>query len=603
MKTLSDQFCVIDIETKGLSARPERFVFGCLYGKNGSDKKIFHTHSEMVKYLLSKSNPYKYIFAHNGEFDFTILFDNLIRNFDNSSLFVGSTFIKSKSNNIPLNSTVRQIVKNPCPKKQFCNSLTVLKTSVYDLGKNLGIEKMELADKFKDWKEGDGEIEVNHKDIEYCFRDCEIVYHFLTKMYEKVGKIKFTVASCAMEIFTKQFLKFKLQKNENNEIFRESYYGGRVECFRFGKIIPIYKYDVNSLYPFVCTRMVFPHFAKLRKGRNLSLLYFKNYILKNYEGCANVTIEHEENFVGVLPYRKKFEIIFPYGVFTATYNFNELRAALETGLIRIKKVHYYVFAPKFDFKELKEYMLHFYKEKCTQIGAEYVLTKFLLNGLTGKFGQKEYGQKTYYETTEEITRAINDLPEGTKYKELHFSEDRDDWFLEVFRKEKPKKIQWNIPTISSYITSEARAYMLKFLVANEKSICYTDTDSLVLTKPLDKKYISDSILGLFKKEHDSEIEIIGNKHYKSVVKGKKVTHIKGVGRNYKFKKIKSGIHKGKDGYHFNRMIRTKEGLKQDKDAGVFLEVVKHMANDYTKRKVVNNKTKTIKLTKHDKQNT
>ena len=128
-------FCVIDIETKGLSARPESFVFGCLFSKdeNGQEyKKVFMTRVEMVNFLLSNKNPYKYIFAHNGEFDFTCLFDNIILNLDRSALFVGSTFIQAKKD-----------------KKIFCNSLPVLKSSVKELGKNLGLEKMELDNKFK----------------------------------------------------------------------------------------------------------------------------------------------------------------------------------------------------------------------------------------------------------------------------------------------------------------------------------------------------------------------------------------------------------------------------------------------------------------------
>lgn len=577
MKDINN-FCVIDIETKGLSARPESFSLGCIYGNNGKFKKYFTDRQEMVKFLFSNKNPFKYIFAHNGEFDFTILFDNIILHLDNSALFVGSTFVKAKKDG-----------------KHFCNSLTILKSSVSELGKNLGIEKMDLADKFKNWKEGDGEIQITAYDIEYCFRDCEIIYHFLEKMFEKVGKIKFTVASCAMEIFTKQYLKRELKKNPLNELFRESYYGGRVECFRFGLIKPIYKYDVNSIYPFVCTRMVFPDFNKIKKGKNNGLLYFSNYIIKNYEGCANVTIEHKENFVGVLPFRRKFEIIFPYGVFTATYNFNELRYALSTGLIRIKKVNYYVYASRIQFTELRQYMLDFYRLKNETTGAEKLLNKFLMNALSGKFGQKDYGQKTYFKTTAEAFEFRDTLSDKTKVIFHHFSEDREDLMVEVFHDRKSKKVNWNIPTISSYITSEARILMLPHFLKNEKTICYTDTDSLVLTRPLDKKYISETILGFFKKEDDTEIDIIGNKHYKSVVAGKKVTHIKGVGRNYKVKKIKEGIHKGKKGFHFNRMIRTKEGLSQNKHAGMFLEVTKHMANDYTKRIVKNNKTVTLKI--------
>lgn len=565
MKT---KFCVIDIETKGLSARPESFVFGCVYADNF--RKVFFDRKDFVNWLLSNQNPYKYIFAHNAEFDFTVLFDNIILNLDSACLFVGSTFVQAKKRG-----------------KVFCNSLPILKSSVKELGKNIGILKGETPKEYTEWKPGNKEIKVTPAHIEYCYKDCEIVFEFLKKVFSHTGRIKFTIASCAMNVFTNNFLKRKLKLNPNNEKFRNSYYGGRVECFRFGRIKPCYKYDVNSLYPFVCTRMFFPDFNKVKKGRNNNTKYFSSYILYNFEGCVNVSIEHKKNFVGTLPYRRDTEIIFPYGVYSAWYNFNELRAAVNTGLVRIVKVHEYYYAPKIFFSELSEYMLYFYKQKNNTEGAEKMINKFFLNALTGKFGQKRYGKKEYFKNIVEASKVIDKLNDKTKYQLHHFSEEREDCFLEIFSEQKERKINWNIPAISSYITSEARVYMLQFYLKYQKNLLYTDTDSLVLNKPLDHKFISETILGMFKKEHDTEIEIIGNKHYYSKVKGEKVVHIKGVGKNYK--------QRGKN-YSFKRMIRTKESLRQNTHAGMFVEVVKHIAPDYTKRKVnKNNYTSTLKL--------
>lgn len=559
-----NNFCVIDIETRGLSARPESFVFGCIYAKNF--EKTFFKREEMVNFLLSYKNPFKYIFAHNAEFDFTILFDNIILNLDNAALFVGSTFIQAKKN-----------------KKIFGNSLPILKSSVKELGKHLGLEKMELDNKFKD---GDKDIKVTEKDIEYCFRDCEIVFIYLEKVFTLTGKIKPTIASCSMEIFKKQFLVRKLNRNPLNENFRNSYYGGRVECFRFGKIKPIYKYDINSLYPFVCTNMCFPDFNRLKRGRKNNILYFEKYILQNYEGVAHVTVEHKKNFVGVLPFRRKTEIIFPYGIFSAWYNFNELRFAISTGLVKIKTLKAYNYAPRIQFTELREYMLNFFRLKNETNGAEKLINKFLLNALTGKFAQKNYGSKIYFSTSKEAAIFLRTLPPDTKIIPHHFSEERDDLFIEVFKKERERKINWNIPTISSYITSAARLVMLPFFLDNYKNLVYTDTDSLVMTKPLDKKFISETGLGMFKKEHETEIDVIGNKHYQTKIDGKNVYHIKGVSKNFK--------RKGKY-FSFNKMIKTKESITRNIHAGMFVEVVKHIAKDYTKREVNNSLTKTLKI--------
>ncbi len=581
-------FCVIDIETRGLSARPEAFVFAVMYAHNFH--KVFYDRLEMCEFLLSRANPYKYIFAHNGEFDFTILFDNIILNLDRSALFVGSTFIQAKKKG-----------------KIFSNSLTILKTSVNELGKNLGLPKGILDEKFI---RGDKNIIVNQSDIDYCTRDCEIVFHYLDKTFSYTKKIKPTVASCAMEIFRKEFLVRKFIKNPLNEKFRQSYYGGRVECFRFGKINPCYKYDINSLYPKVCTDMLFPDFNKMKQGKQCTIAHFEKFILNNYEGCVYVTVEHQKNFVGVLPFRKTTEIIFPYGLFSAWYNFNELRFALKTGLVKIKKIKEYVYAPPIIFTELKEYMLHFYKLKNETTGAEKLLNKFFLNALTGKFAQKDYGRKTYFDAAsrQDMFDTIECLPEGCEYEIHHFSVERKDHFLEVFDKKRSDKITWNIPTISSYITSEARLVMLPFFLKYQKHLLYTDTDSLVMDIPLDEKYISETVLGKFKKEHDTEIEIIGNKHYNSKVDGKRVHHIKGVSKRYKNLTLKQANafykkegkdridKKGKSKFmSFHKMTKTKESISRKIHAGMFVEVVKHMSNDYSKRVVKNNKTQTLKL--------
>jgi len=558
-------FCVIDTETRGLSARPESFVFGVVYAHNFH--KVFYNREEMGMWLKSKANPYKYIFGHNAEYDFTVLYDNIILNLDNSALFVGSTFVQAKSNG-----------------KVFSNSLTILKSSVEQLGKAMGMEKGILDDKFK---RGDKDIIVTEDDIKYCTRDCEIIYVYLEKVFGYTNKIKPTVASCSMEIFRKEFLVRTFTKNPLNEKFRPSYYGGRVECFRFGKINPCYKYDINSLYPAVCTKMVFPDFNKLKQGKkNMPINHFEKYILQNYEGCAFVTVEHKPNFVGVLPFRRNSEIVFPCGIFSAWYNFNELRFALSTGLVKIKKLKEFVFAPKMVFTELREYMLHFYKLKNDSEGAEKLLNKFFLNSLTGKFAQKEYGQKTYFQNSKDAFEFINTLYSGERIELHHFSEERDDMFVEVFDERRSKKITWNIPTISSYITSEARITMLPFFLKYKNNLLYTDTDSLVLDCPLDKKFISDSVLGMFKKEDDSEIDIKGNKHYSSKVNKETVYHIKGVSKNFK--------RRGKN-FRFKKMIKTKESINRQIDTGVFVEVVKHLSSDYSKRTVKNNKTQILKL--------
>src|SRR4029078_922431 len=138
---MNNNFCVLDIETTGLSARPESFVLGCIYANNGLLKKSFIDREEMIKYIFNQDE-FKYVFAHNAEYDFTGLFDNIFQNLDKEALFVGSMFVKGIKNGII-----------------FMNSLAILKTTVSELGKHYGLEKLILNDKFKNAKPGD-KIEI-----------------------------------------------------------------------------------------------------------------------------------------------------------------------------------------------------------------------------------------------------------------------------------------------------------------------------------------------------------------------------------------------------------------------------------------------------------
>ncbi len=559
----NNNYCVIDIETKGLSARPESFVFACLYSE--SETRTFMTRKGLINYLLL-SKKYGYVFAHNAEFDYTCMFDNIIKYLDNGSVFVGSMFIRAEKNGVV-----------------FLNSLALLKTTVKELGKNLGIEKMELANKFK---EGAKNIKVTQEDIKYCLRDCEIVYKCLEKLFEKTGgKIKNTIASCAMHIFRKDFLKRDFKHNKLNEIFRQSYYGGRVECFRFGKIKPVYKYDINSLYPKVCD-IYFPDPEKIKKGilRNFQSI-FKNNV---YEGCALVTIKHKANHVGGLPLFKEDELIYPNGTWSGWYNFNELRNVIKLKLCKIIEVKEYYFSPRLKIYGLINYMNHFYNLKNNSTGAEKLINKFLLNALTGKFAQKEYGEKYYFETERKAIKYITAHPRQ-KITFHHFSEERNDCILEVFKPIKTPSV-WKIPTLSSYITSAARILMLKFYLNYSENLCYTDTDSLVLDCPLPSKFIDPEKLGMFKKEEDTEIKIKGNKNYESVVDGVRKYNIRGVSKNFKMV--------GKN-YSFLKMIKTKESLRRNINAGVFVEIIKHENKNYTKRIVLGNKN-TLPLVLNEK---
>lgn len=552
---------VFDVETRGLSARPESFIFGCVVGHKVR-KTFFNVH-DFKEFIFSRKNRGKVFFAHNAEYDLTTLFGNIIKELDNKAIFSGGLFIKAKKKNVT-----------------FLNSLAILKSSVKELGKNLGLDKMELDNKFKD---GVGPISVTQEDVNYCFRDCDIIFEYLKKIYSYSGEIKPTVASVAMNIFTKKYLKRHIHIHPLNENFRESYYGGRVECFRMGSV-RANKFDVNSLYPFICTQIKFPDFENLFEKGSVPVKVFLHY-LTNYEGQATVTVKHKKSFVGCLPFRMKDELIYPTGVFSGTWNFNELRTAVNTGLVEIVKVKKFIYGRPKQFSELKKYMLDFFHLKNTTSGADKIIFKFLLNALTGKFAERQKNELIYFPDFETFVEQEKKF-DGKNYEMKPFSKDREDFFIEVEKKiSKTKK--YLIPTVSSYICSGARSYMVPFYIEYRNQLVYTDTDSIVMNGNLSPSFVGEE-LGKFKKEKEIVTYIFGNKHYSTLqADGLKKLYLKGIPKDHKVKKDGS--------YIYNKMTRTKESLRRGIEPGLFFEVPKFLSKEYTKRTVRNNKTNPLNI--------
>lgn len=560
---LKKQFFVIDIETKnGLSPKPDNFIFGVIYGDNFIN--VLYTIDDFYKELSKRKYRAKKVFAHNGEFDYSGIFGNIILNVDNAAIFNGK-FISAKYNNVTL-----------------CDSMNVLPTSVKKLGELLGIEKLDTPEEFL---QGD-DIKVTPLMIEYCKRDCEIVYNSLLNVFEMVGGIRITIASLSMYYFRKDFLKKPLVYNDLNDEFYKSYYGGRTEAFKIGKV-EANVYDINSLYPYVMTKIKFPDFKNLRKYDNINTKYAL-YLIKSKEGLFKGRILHKYNDIGLLPFKciKSGKLLFPIGEFDTCINFIELRFALSSGLVEIISVEYVICSapiksPFIDYihtnyglrlKTENEFLKFFYK--------------LLMNSLYGRFGMKKKYTTTYYDTIP--YDEIFELKRNFEYYELKlFSHKRNDCYL-VTENKKAEKMFFSIPSIASYITSAARMELLKGILSNKESIVYCDTDSVFLEdKP--KEIEIGNELGQWKLEDKKVIEVRGLKNYS--VRGKYGVEIK----------IIKGVNKKSieiNNFHFQveKFYKTKESIRREKETGEKYISEKIITNKYDKR-IVNpdGSTNPIKL--------
>ncbi|GAI16839.1 unnamed protein product, partial [marine sediment metagenome] len=165
---------------------------------------------------------------------------------------------------------------------------------------------------------------------------------------------------------------------------RDSYKGGRVECFYLGELKNdnYYMLDVNSLYPFVMRNNMYPvRYVKIR--HNISRTALNTY-LDNRAACAQVFIETAVPVYAV----RRARCIFPVGRFWTVLTTPELKYALAKG--HIKQVGDCVIYKQASI--FKSYVDKFYamRQDFRSAGtAEYEeLCKKMLNSLYGKFGQK-----------------------------------------------------------------------------------------------------------------------------------------------------------------------------------------------------------------------
>jgi len=558
--SLLNDFFVFDTETRGLSARPESFIFGCIYG-NGF-KKVIYTIKDFKREFKNKRYKGKFVFAHNAEYDLNVIYSNIYL-LDSHAIFNGR-FIRATNGNC-----------------KFGDSMNILLSSVKDIGKMTGLKKLNTPSKFK---KGLKNIKVTENDINYCLRDCEIVYNALLNIFELCGNIRITLAGLSLQLFRSKYQKFDIEHKEKfSKYFFNSYFGGRTECFKIGYVNAV-SYDINSAYPSAMKFLKFPnpkYFKQINKPNKQKFLS----LLKNFEGVAFLRFKVKDNYFGILPYKINYKVLFPIGEFSGWYNFNELRYCIEKKLIDIQYINKVIYSFPMESPFI-EFVNDIFNKKNNSTGLQKYIFKIILNALYGKFSQKIDYEIFYAKDVLKYINFINDkIKKGIKVLIQRFNFERKDGFIMYQIPE--KSITWSIPSFSSYITSFTRIQLLDTLL-NYKNFepVYCDTDSIFFNR--DPKIKSNKELGNWNKESKIISRIDGLKNYVFTDK-KIITH--------RIKGIKKGAKQIKDNtYKFNSLVKTKEGLRRQIPSGTRIKRIKVIKNTYDKRIVLNDgNTKPIKL--------
>jgi len=366
--------------------------------------------------------------------------------------------------------------------------------SVASIGESLGIPKLSI-----DYNNASIE-----ESIEYCKRDVEIIKQAMLAWFKfckdnDLGNFGTTAPKQSFNAFCHRFMHHKIYIHNNAkaiEIERNSYFGGRCECFWYG-CVPcdvVYTLDVNSMYPYVMRDFLYP--AKLLTLRFDVAPEVLREFLKNYLVCAEVLVETD---IPCLPVRENNRLIFPVGRFVTSLSTPEINLAFQFGRIeKVFKVAFYEPQPLF-----KDFVEFFYTKRleAKQEGNKInnMLFKLILNSLYGKFGQKSGAWEIVGETEKEGAGYEEgfDLETGKRitYK----------WFSGVmFEKKEEKESLNSFPAIASHVTANARRLLFNYILqAGFENVYYCDTDSLFVNETgLNrlKTCLSDVHLGFLKLE-------------------------------------------------------------------------------------------------------
>ena len=406
----------------------------------------------------------------------------------------------------------------------FVDSLNWFGDSVKKTGERIGLEKLPI----------DFDTCTDAELSRYCHRDTEIELESFKLFIEflethQISRLRYTMASTAMSAFMFGSVGAKIYIHNNAEAIeleRDSYRGGRCECFFIGEKNNenYYIVDVNSLYPSVMRNNLYP--VKYEKISQKLMVTDIEDRLRSHSVIAKVLIETDEPVYAV----RRERTIFPVGCFWVTLTTPELKYAIAKGhLVKVAECVLYEQADIFT-----KYVNKFYKLRCgfrsklNEFDAE--ICKLLLNSLYGKFGQKA-----------DVWEKIGDCPGERDRVETIFragggrrSEIR--YLLgEIFELVGAEECFNSFPAIAAHVTAYARLKLYELIKqAGQGNYFYCDTDSLIVNRAgLSnlKNRMHNTTLGSIKIEQRTKsLTIRGLKDYsietKEVIKGIRKSAVK-----------------------------------------------------------------------------
>jgi len=482
------------------------------------------------------------IFAHNlGSFDGYFIYKALMSHFECDDV---SMVVDDQNKFVCL-----QILKDGEIIITFKDSYRIFPVSLNKLCQSFNVEG-----KVSDYNSDYSNIHKLFNDIsllkqfkEYALQDTVALYNALRKAqveyFEKfqvdISTI-YSTSTLSLKVFRNRFLTedIAILSSKDDDFVRRGYLGGATDYYQ-EYAENVHYYDVNSLYPFAM-KMVLPNkpIARYNDMTNIPLDDFFGFAL------AEVTCP-EDIKIPLLPYKDTVtnRTIHPVGKWTGVYYSEELKAAVKLGY-EIKLIEGIRFSK---FNPFNEYIDHFYnlKKNSDKNSGTYFISKMQLNQLYGIFGRRKTLLKTI--NTESIgtfsDQFIKTIIDGSdKWSTLLIKENNSkivtnpiqEFEDSLFDAQESNRIIKSNVGIAAAVTANARIIMHPYKLNAGDSLCYTDTDSIFTTKPLDNDLIGKE-LGLMKDELNGavidEAYFFGIKKYGYRIGDQVTTVFAGIKRN------------------------------------------------------------------------
>lgn len=493
------KIAVIDFETDPFlfGRRPEPFAAGFYTDRNYQEFWGENCVYELLQYLEKLPEPYL-IYAHNGgKFDAFYLLELGV--LDNPALIINGRIVKC----------------GLLGMHELRDSFAILPIALKKMGKNSKLD-IDYALMERDKRE-----ENKEEILEYLKQDCVSLYNFVDKFIERFGP-KLTIGGTAIAQIAK--LHHVPRRNKtHDERFRPYYFGGRVQCFEYGKIEGDFKiYDINSSYPNSMRNFLHPasgNYLNLNPDKLFAKFNHKTGIIENYGTFYFATIIATNR--GALPSRTKEGLTFEKscGIFDCCSH--ELKKACELGLVEVHGfVKVLIPTNTYCFDEfVDKFIVEKIEGKKEGDEAKTLFAKLLLNSGYGKFATNVDKFKDWYIYDSSDATIIEDFDKWRSDREekglipvLH----SDMGTIEIWCCPSGADKGWYDVAIGASITSASRAVLLE-AIHNSRRPIYCDTDSLICEE-INGVEIHPTNLGAWDCEGETDcVYIAGKKIYAATV--------------------------------------------------------------------------------------